>query len=82
MKKCIVPLVLLTSVLLCVSAFAGGSHRSNGHHRDSYGDGYKQIYIALHQSTNPDSSLRNNYNYPGNYNPNSATITLGDAGKI
>lgn len=78
MRKSIVLLVLLASVLLCVTAFAEGSHRTKGYYRDSDGDGYKETYVAPHQSTNPDSSLRNNYNYPGNYNPNSGTITPGN----
>jgi hypothetical protein len=78
MKKSIVLLVLLSSVLLCVSAFAEGSHRTKGYYRDSDGDGYKDTYVAPHQSTNPDSSLRNNYNYPGNYNPNKGEVTPGN----
>lgn len=78
MKKSGVILVLLASVLLCASAFAGGNHRNRGHYRDSDGDGYKETYVAPHRSTNPDSSPRNNYNYPGNYNPNSGTITPGN----
>ena len=78
MRKSIVLLVLLASILLCASAFAEGSHRSRGYYRDSDGDGYKETYVAPHRSTNPDSSPRNNYNYPGNFNPNSGTITPGN----
>lgn len=78
MKKSIVLLVLLASVLLCVSAFAEGSHRVRGYYRDSDRDGYKETYVAPHSQTNPDSSPRNNYNYPGNYNPNRGEITPGD----
>ena len=81
MRKSIVLLVLLASVLLCVSAFAEGSHRTRGYYRDSDGDGYKETYVAPHRSTNPDSTPRNNYNYPGNYNPNSGIITPGDPEK-
>ncbi len=82
MKKSIALLALLSFVLLfTVSAFAEGSHRVRGYYRDSDGDGYKETYVAPHQSTNPDSSLRNNYDYPGNYNPNSGTVTPGDSNK-
>jgi hypothetical protein len=78
MKKSIVLLVLLASILLCTSAFAEGSHRVKGYSRDLDGDGYKEIHVAPHQSTNPDSSPRNNFNYPGNYNPNKETTTSGN----
>jgi hypothetical protein len=81
MRKSIVPLVLIASVLLCASAFAGGSHRVKGYYRDSDHDGIKDTYVAPHQQTNPDSSPRNNYNYPGNYNPNTGTTTPGDQDK-
>lgn len=35
-------------------------------------------YVQPHQRTNPDGNPRNNYNFPGNYNPNTGTITPGD----
>jgi hypothetical protein len=78
MKKSVALLVLLSGFLFTASAFADGSHTTKGYYRDSDGDGYKEKYVAPHQSTNPDSSLRNNYNYPGNYNPNSGIITPGN----
>lgn len=81
MKKSVAFLVLLSAVLFAVSAFAEGNHRVRGYWRDSDHDGAKDTYVAPHQSTNPDSSLRNNYGYPGNYNPNSGTITSGDSNK-
>jgi hypothetical protein len=81
MKKSIVLLVLLASVQLCVSAFAEGSHNVRGYWRDSDHDGVKDTYVAPHRQTNPDSTPRDNYNYPGNYNPNTGTTTPGDQDK-
>lgn len=45
-------------------------------------DGYYRkdgTYVERHQRTSPDSNPYNNYSYPGNYNPNSGTITPGDS---
>ena len=81
MKKSIALLVLLAVVLLTASAFAEGSHRVKGYWRDSDHDGVKDTYVAPHRQTNPDSSPRNNYNFPGNYNPNKGAITPGDQDK-
>jgi hypothetical protein len=38
-------------------------------------------YVAPHQRSNPDSNPYNNYNFPGNYNPNKFEITPGDPNK-
>lgn len=35
-------------------------------------------YVAPYQRTNPDSNPHNNYNFPGNYNPNSGRTTPGN----
>jgi hypothetical protein len=35
-------------------------------------------YVAPHQRSNPDTNPYNNYNFPGNYNPNKFEITPGD----
>ena len=35
-------------------------------------------YVAPYQRTNPDGNPYNNYNYPGNYNPNTGRITPGN----
>ncbi len=34
--------------------------------------------VRPHQRTNPDSNPYNNYNFPGNYNPNTGRITPGN----
>lgn len=41
---------------------------------------YRQdgTYVAPHYRTAPDGNPYNNYSYPGNYNPNTGTITPGD----
>jgi hypothetical protein len=36
-------------------------------------------YVAPHQRTSPDHNPYNNYNFPGNYNPNSGRTTPGNA---
>jgi hypothetical protein len=35
-------------------------------------------YVAPYQRTNPDHNPSNNYNYPGNYNPNTGRTTPGN----
>lgn len=35
-------------------------------------------YVAPHQRTGPDRNPYNNYNFPGNYNPNSGRTTPGN----
>jgi hypothetical protein len=36
------------------------------------------VYVAPHQRTNPDHNPFNNYNFPGNYNPNIGRNTQGN----
>lgn len=38
-------------------------------------------YVRPHYRTNPDGNPFNNYSFPGNYNPNTGTITGGDPAK-
>ncbi|MGH7775437.1 MAG: hypothetical protein ACREQA_24690 [Candidatus Binatia bacterium] len=35
-------------------------------------------YVSPHIRTNPDRNPYNNYNFPGNYNPNTGRITPGN----
>jgi hypothetical protein len=37
-------------------------------------------YVGPHQRTSPDHSPYNNYNFPGNYNPNTGRIAPGSPG--
>jgi hypothetical protein len=39
-------------------------------------------YVQPHQRTNPNGKLSDNYSFPGNYNPNTGTITPGDPGRV
>jgi hypothetical protein len=55
------------------SSSSGGSTSVGGYYRK---DG---TYVAPHQRTNPDRSPYNNYDYPGNYNPNKGTFTPGSS---
>jgi len=44
-------------------------------------DGYftkDGTFVAPHRRTPPDNTRRNNFDYPGNYNPNSGRVTPGD----
>jgi len=36
-------------------------------------------YVAPHQRTTPDRNPYNNYNFPGNYNPNTGNTTPGNS---
>lgn len=63
-------LALLCSLLLATSALAGV--RVRGYVRK---DG---TYVQPHYRTAPDSTVLNNYSYPGNFNPNTGTFTGGD----
>jgi len=35
-------------------------------------------YVAPHQRSLPNSTIKDNYSYPGNFNPNTGRITPGD----
>jgi hypothetical protein len=73
MKKIII-LVLILTLSIPVIALA---ERVRGYWRDNNGDGQKE-YVQPYQRTPPDSRRDNNYNFPGNYNPNNGRITPGD----
>lgn len=68
MKKFILAVFLLS--LLIPSLLEAGQVR--GYFRR---DG---TYVQLHQRSNPDGNPYNNYNFPGNYNPNTGQITPGN----
>jgi hypothetical protein len=36
-------------------------------------------YVQPHYQTNPDGNPYNNYNFPGNYNPNTGRTTPGNS---
>lgn len=39
-------------------------------------------YVAPHYRSDPDGSIYNNYSYPGNYNPNTGSITPGGTSNL
>lgn len=61
MKAAITIIVIALSVS---SAIAAESHSVRGYTRS---DG---TYVGPHRQTNPNSTARDNYTFPGNYNPN------------
>ncbi len=68
MKKFFIGLVFLALLPLSVHAvYVNGYYRSNG------------TYVNGYERTAPDGNPYNNYSYPGNYNPNTGTITGGSA---
>ncbi len=70
-------IILTLAIILLVPAITFGAS-VRGYWRDSNHDGIKDTYVQPYQRTNPNNTLRDNYNYPGNYNPNTDRITPGD----
>jgi hypothetical protein len=75
-------LILVLTVLIVAAwtadALAGGRKGSGG---DVGVKGYTRkdgTYVAPHTRSAPDSSPYNNHGMPGNYNPNTGTITPGN----
>jgi hypothetical protein len=64
--------LLILAVLLVLLPMVSDAAQVDGYFRK---DG---TYVAPHQRTTPDSNPYNNYNFPGNYNPNRGQITPGD----
>jgi hypothetical protein len=65
---------LILTTLFVLTAFTSASA--------DYIQGYTRkdgTYVAPYQRTSPDRNPYNNYNYPGNYNPNSRSTTPGNA---
>jgi hypothetical protein len=76
----------ISLIVIAFIALAGTAHaqqRNQGYGSQPYGTGSNPnsnsvggyvkdngTYVQPHQRTNPDSSRSNNYNAPGNYNPN------------
>jgi len=78
LKRILAIVIVLAVVAFSLEAFAGGKSGSvsvNGYYRK---DG---TYVQPHTRSAPDDSPTNNYSMPGNYNPNTGTITPGDPNK-
>lgn len=58
--------ILLLPISSILAVHVNGYYRSNG------------TYVNGYERTAPDSSPYNNYGYPGNYNPNTGSITGGN----
>lgn len=66
MKRYIVTLVLFIQTLPCFSqVHVNGYYRKDG------------TYVQPHLRTYPNSTVTDNYSYPGNYNPNTGQTTGG-----
>jgi hypothetical protein len=63
-------LLVLVATVALAQVSVRGYYRKNG------------TYVAPHFRSAPDNTLRNNYGYPGNYNPNTGRITPGNPSRI
>ncbi len=68
-------IIILIVVLIIAFPAIAGAERVRGHWRDTNGDGVKDTWVQPYERTSPNSSRTDNYSYPGNYNPNTGTIT-------
>lgn len=64
-------LTILAIFCVCITSVCFAQVYVKGYFRK---DG---TYVAPHYRTSPDSTVTNNYSYPGNYNPNTGKITGG-----
>ena len=60
-------IIFILPVSSVFAVYVNGYYRSNG------------TYVNGYERTSPDGNPYNNYSYPGNYNPNTGTITGGNA---
>ncbi len=86
MRRTLRPLVLVVVAIFLVGwtadVFAGG--RGGGRGGDVSVKGYFRkdgTYVQPHTRSAPNASPYDNYGMPGNYNPNTGTITPGDPNK-
>jgi hypothetical protein len=71
----VLALLFLDTTVMVADVFAGG--RGGGVSVRGYtrSDG---TYVQPHTRSAPDGNPTNNYSFPGNYNPNTGTITPGN----
>jgi hypothetical protein len=74
MKK----IIIFTLAIILVIPILTHAASVRGYWSDRDGDGVKETYTQPYQRTNPDGIKSNNYDYPGNYNPNTGQITPGN----
>ena len=65
-------IMFLIAVIVCLVYSEADSASAEGYFRR---DG---TYVGPYLRTNPDRNPYNNYNFPGNYNPNTGRITPGN----
>lgn len=70
MKKAMLMVAVLIVVPMAASA---GTVR--GHWKDTNHDGVKDTYVQPYERTAPNNTRTDNYDYPGNYNPNTGRNT-------
>ena len=71
MKKVLLIALLFVFLLPALSIAA----HVDGYMKDTDHDGYKDTYVRPHERTNPNDRRTDNYDYPGNYNPNTGKNT-------
>ena len=76
--RIIIVVFAVISFVFPASSIAANNYRTQGHWRDTNRDGIKDTYVKPHYRTTPDYTPKNNYGYPGNYNPNTGKVTPGN----
>jgi len=72
MKKMVCIAAVLGFLMFSSSVFADSVR---GHWKDTNRDGVKDTWVDPYQRSSPNNTRTDNYNYPGNYNPNSGRTT-------
>jgi len=72
-KRSIILVVVLAVLISFLTVSLAEAGRVRGYTRR---DG---TYVQPHYRTNPDVNPYNNYNFPGNYNPNTGRTTAGNS---
>jgi hypothetical protein len=49
-----------------------------GYWKDTNHDGVKDTYVSPSHRTSPNDTVKDNYGYPGKYNPNTGTTSPGN----
>ena len=71
-KRSIILVLALMVLISFITVSLAEAGRVRGYYRK---DG---TYVQPYYRTNPDRTPYNNYSFPGNYNPNTGSITSGD----
>ena len=74
MKRLIIWAIVVI-LAMPILAYAGDRVKVRGYWRDSDHDGIKDKWVQPYERTAPNGSRTDNYNYPGNFNPNTGRMT-------